>query len=68
MKASAMRYTVHVWCVENGAEGEYECRARSRIDAMNQAVEAFQDQCAMTGSFYVPPRHRCQTEIVGVRV
>jgi len=59
------RYVVRVWCDENGAEGEYEITdATSRVDAIERAVRGFQEHCAMTGSFYQPPRHRCQTEVL----
>lgn len=61
-----LRYTIRCWCEENGAEGEYEFKAPSRLDAIAQAADAFADDCAAAGASYVPPRHRIQTETIGV--
>jgi hypothetical protein len=67
MARSDLSYTVRVWCDENGAEGEYRIKkSPSRIDAIEDAVRLFQESCGMAGTFYQPPRHRCQTEVIGV--
>lgn len=67
MSARHLRYTVHCWCEENGAEGEYEFKAPSRVDAIEQAAEAFRDDCVSAAALFVPPRHRVQTEVLGAR-
>jgi len=59
-------YTVRCWCVENNADGEFTLEARSRIDAIEDAATKFRECCQMAGAIYVPPRHRIQTEVVGV--
>lgn len=67
MKANVLRYTVRCWCDESGAEGTYEYRERSRPEAINRAAEAFREDCISAAAMYVPPRHRVQTEVMGVR-
>ncbi len=65
MSDGPRRWRVRVWCVENGAEGEYVHTGANRIEAIEKSVEEFQENCAMAGAFYQPPRHRCQTEVLG---
>jgi hypothetical protein len=62
-----LRYSVRCWCDESGAEGTYEHKAPSRVDAIERAVEAFRLDCESAAARYVPPCHRIQTEIVGIR-
>ena len=62
-----LHYTIRCWCEESSAEGEYEFKARSQVDAVNLAADQFRDDCVAAAAMYVPPRHRVQTEVIGVR-
>ena len=61
-------YTVHCWCEQNSADGKYEFKARSRVDAIERAADQFRDDCILAAAIYVPPRHRILTEVIGVRL